>query len=61
MRNNHLTKQELRLYEMLSRRGRYTVPDITREFGQCNPRGYISRMRRKGMGLPTRGLSVRTV
>lgn len=46
-----LTRQERRLYYMLSRGGRYTVADITRELGQCDPRGHISRMRRKGVGI----------
>lgn len=46
-----LTRQEQRLYEMLRRGGRYTVADITRELGQCDPRGHISRMRRKGIGI----------
>lgn len=48
---NLLTRQEQRLYEMLRRGGRYTVADITRELGQCDPRGHISRMRRKGIGI----------
>lgn len=46
-----LTKQEKRLYEMLSRGGRYSVADITRELGMCDPRGHISRMRRKGVNI----------
>lgn len=48
---NRLTRQEQRLYEMFSRGGRYTVADIVRELGQCDPRGHISRMRRKGIGI----------
>lgn len=48
---NRLTRQEQRLYDMLRRGGRYTVADITRELGQCDPRGHISRMRRKGIGI----------
>lgn len=48
---NLLTRQEQRLYNMLKRGGRYTVADITRELGQCDPRGHISRMRRKGIGI----------
>lgn len=48
---NLLTRQEQRLYEMLRRGGRYTVADITRELRQCDPRGHISRMRRKGVGI----------
>lgn len=46
-----LTRQEQRLYDMLRRGGRYTVADITRELGQCDPRGHISRMRRKGIDI----------
>lgn len=48
---NRLTRQEQRLYDMLRRGGCYTVADITRELGQCDPRGHISRMRRKGVGI----------
>lgn len=48
---NRLTRQEQRLYNMLKRGGRYTVADITRELGQCDPRGHISQMRRKGIGI----------
>lgn len=40
--SNRLTRQEQRLYDMLRRGGRYTVADITRELGQCDPRGHIS-------------------
>lgn len=46
-----LTKQENRLFEMLSRGGCYSVADITRELGMCDPRGHISRMRRKGVNI----------
>ncbi|MDE6485396.1 MAG: helix-turn-helix domain-containing protein [Duncaniella sp.] len=48
---NRLTRQERRLYDMLRRGGRYTVADITRELGLCDPRGHISMMRRKGIGI----------
>lgn len=48
---NRLTRQEQRLFDMLKGGGRYTVADITRELGQCDPRGHISRMRRKGIGI----------
>lgn len=49
--SNRLTLQEQRLYDMLKRGGRHTVADITRELGQCDPRGHISRMRRKGINV----------
>lgn len=46
-----LTHQERRLYDMLSRGGQYKVVDFARELGQCDPRGHISRMRRKGIKI----------
>lgn len=49
--HKHLSRQEQRLFEMLSRGGRYSVADITRALGQCDPRGHISRMRRKGVQI----------
>ncbi|MDE7460390.1 MAG: hypothetical protein K2M85_04810 [Paramuribaculum sp.] len=46
-----LSRQEQRLFDLLARGGRYTVADITRALGQCDPRGHISRMRRKGIAI----------
>ena len=52
-----LTRQEQRLYFMLSRGGQYTVADISRELGQCDPRGHIARMRRKGIPIADKRVS----
>lgn len=46
-----LTTQEQRLFDLLKSGGKYTVAEIVSRLGQCDPRGHISRMRRKGIAV----------
>lgn len=57
LKNLMLTRQEQRLYDMFKRGGGYTVRDITVELGQCDPRGHISRMRKKGIRIADKRVS----
>lgn len=52
-----LSYQERRLYRMFKRGGCYTVADMVRELGQCDPRGHIAHMRFKGIGIADKRIS----
>lgn len=46
-----LPRQQKRLFDTLLRGGHYSVADIAIIIGQSDPRGHISRIRRKGLTI----------
>ena len=46
-----LPKGQRRVWELLQGGGKYSVSDICKATGQCDPRGYIRFLRGKGLPI----------
>nr|CDL65836.1 unnamed protein product [uncultured bacterium] len=48
---NQLPKQQRKVYNVLSKGGKYSVADISIITHCCDPRGHIAEMRNKGIQI----------